>query len=126
MEEKEVYEKVLTSLYEGLKTEKHNEFKNNKLGERNYLVGELYPDVIMINKETENVDFIVEIVLSKQYNNNKIIFEKWKPLSEIGSVFYLLVPNNEKNKIEKIIIENNFKIRIGTYEIKNNNVNINF
>jgi hypothetical protein len=68
----------------------------------------------------------VEIVLSKQYNNNKIIFEKWKPLSEIGSVFYLLVPNNEKNKIEKIIIENNFKIRIGTYEIKNNNVNINF
>jgi hypothetical protein len=80
----------------------------------------------MINKETENVDFIVEIVLSKQYNNNKIIFEKWKPLSEIGSVFYLLVPNNEKNKIEKIIIENNFKIRIGTYEIKNNNVNINF
>ena len=72
MEEKEVYEKVLTSLYEGLKTEKHNKFKNNKLGERNYLVGEIYPDVIMINKETENVDFIVEIVLSKQYNNNKI------------------------------------------------------
>lgn len=125
MDEKEIYSKVLERLYEGLKTENHNKFKNDKLGERNYLVGDLYPDIIMINKETENVDFVVEIVLNKQYNN-KIIFEKWKPLSELGSVFYLLVPSNEKVKIEKIILENNFKIRIGTYDFRKNEVNINF
>lgn len=120
-----IYSKVLELLYEGLKTEKHNKFKNDKLGERNYLVGELYPDVLMLNKETENVDFIVEIVLSKKYDS-KTILEKWKPLSELGSVFYLLVPNNEINKIEKILIENNLKIRVGTYEIRNNEANIKF
>lgn len=125
MDEKTIYSKVLELLYEGLKTEKHNKFKNDKLGERNYLVGELYPDILMINKETENVDFIVEIVLSKKYDS-KTILEKWKPLSELGSVFYLLVPNNEKNKIEKTLIENNLKIRVGTYEIRNNEANIKF
>lgn len=125
MDEKTIYSKVLELLYEGLKTEKHNKFKNDKLGERNYLVGELYPDILMINKETDNVDFIVEIVLSKKYDS-KTILEKWKPLSELGSVFYLLVPNNEKNKIEKTLIENNLKIRVGTYEIRNNEANIKF
>lgn len=125
MDDRMIYSKVLELLYEGLKTEKHNKFKNDKLGERNYLVGELYPDVLMLNKETENVDFIVEIVLSKKYDS-KTILEKWKPLSELGSVFYLLVPNNEINKIEKILIENNLKIRVGTYEIRNNEANIKF
>lgn len=125
MDEKQIYSKVLELLYEGLKTEKHNKFKNDKLGERNFLVGNLYPDVLMINKETENVDFIVEIVISKKYDF-KTILEKWKPLSEIGSVFYLLVPNNEKAKIEKTLIENNLKIRVGTYEIRNNEANIKF
>lgn len=125
MEEKQIYSKVLELLYEGLKTEKHNKFKNDKLGERNYLVGNLYPDILMINKETENVDFIVEIVIGKKYDS-KAILEKWKPLSELGSVFYLLVPNNEKSKIEKTLIENNLKIRVGTYEIKNNEANIKF
>jgi hypothetical protein len=125
MDEKQIYSKVLELLYEGLKIEKHNKFKNDKLGERNYLVGNLYPDVLMINKETENVDFIVEIVIGKKYDS-KTILEKWKPLSEIGSVFYLLVPNNEKSKIEKTLIENNLKIRVGTYEIKNNEANIKF
>jgi hypothetical protein len=125
MDEKQIYSKVLELLYEGLKTEKHNKFKNDKLGERNYLVGNLYPDVLMINKETENVDFIVEIVISKKYDS-KTILEKWKPLSEIGTVFYLLVPNNEKAKIEKILIENNLKIRVGTYEMRNNEANIKF
>lgn len=125
MDEKEIYNKVLERLFEGLKTDKHDKFKNDKIGERNFLVGDLYPDILMINKETENVDFIVEIVISKNYDN-KTIFEKWKPLSELGTVFYLLVPNNEKNKIEKIILENNFKIRVGTYDIRKNEVIINF
>lgn len=124
MTEKEIYAKVLEKLFDGLKTENHNKYKNDKLGERNYLVGDLYPDVLMINKETDNVDFIIEIVLEKF--DKKTLIDKWKPLSEIGSVFYLLVPKNDKIKIEKTLVDNNLRIRVGTYDFKNNQININF
>lgn len=124
MTDKGIYSKVLEKLFDGLKTEIHNKYKNDKLGDRNYLVGNLYPDVLMINKETENVDFIIEIVLEKI--DKKILIDKYKPLSEIGSVFYLLVPKNEKIKVEKTLLENNLRIRVGTYDFRNNQVKINF
>lgn len=119
MKEKEIYTKVLQSLYEGLKTEKHEKFKNDRLTERKFAVGNLYPDILLTKKDSKEVDFIIEIVVSS-YSNKETLEKKWKPLSEAGPTFYLVVPKNQHKTIEKWCTEEKLKVRFGTYEIGNN------
>lgn len=125
MNEKEIYSKVLEVLYEGLITERHDKFKNDRLGERKFPIFDLYPDVIMTKKDTQEIDFIVEIV-SDKHANKETLHKKWKPLSETSPTFYLLVPKNKYKIIESWCLEEKMKVRFGTYELKSNNVELKF
>lgn len=125
MQEKEIYSRVLQRLFEGLKTENHEKFKNDRLDERKFAVGSLYPDIILTKKGSKEIEFIIEIVV-KSHLKKELISEKWKPLSESGPTFYLLVPKEDKQIIEKWCDEEKMKVRFGTYEIKNDNLQINF
>ena len=126
MEEKEIYSKVLQSLYEGLKTDKHEKFKNDRLSERKFAIGNLYPDIILTKKDSKVVDFILEIVVPS-YSNKETLFKKWKPLSEVGPTLYLVVPKLKHKTIEKWCTEEKLKLRFGTYEVEGgNNVELKF
>lgn len=125
MEEKEIYQKVLKRLYKGLKTEKHEKFQNDRLGERKFAIADLYPDIIMTKKDSNEVDFIVEIIIPS-YINKETLFKKWKPLSEVGSTLYLVVPKNQHKIIEQWCNEEKVEARFGTYEIKSNEVELKF
>jgi hypothetical protein len=125
MLEKEIYSKVLEKLYDGLKTENHEKFKNDRLAERKFAVKNFYPDIILTKKGTKDIEFIIEIVI-KSHLNKITLFEKWKPLSEAGPTFYLLVPKEDKQNVEKWCNEEKLKVRFGTYELKSNNLEINF
>ncbi len=125
MEERELYEKVLKRLFDGLKTEKHEKFQNNRLGERKFAISDLYPDIIMTKKDSNEVDFIVEIIIPS-YVNKESLFKKWKPLSEVGSTLYLVVPKSKHKLIEQWCNEEKVETRFGTYEVKNNKVELKF
>lgn len=125
MDEKELYSIILNRLYDGLKTENHSKFKNDRLGERKFAVNDLYPDIILTKKNSNDIEFILEIVV-KSYLNKDVLFKKWKPLSEFGPVFYLLVPKANRNTVEKWCNEEKMKFRIGTYELISNNLDIKF
>lgn len=125
MKDKEIYKKVLDKLYKGLKTEKHDKFKNDRLTERKFSVGDLYPDIIITKKNSDTIDFIIEIVV-KEHINNESLTKKWKPLSEIGSRLFLLVPKSNLKQIEKWCEDEKISTRFGTYQIKGDKVIIKF
>ncbi len=125
MEEKELYSKILSRLYEGLKTENHSKFKNDRLSERKFAVNNLYPDIILTKKDSMDIQFIIEIVIKSHLNKESLI-KKWKPLSEAGVIFYLLVPKASRSLVENWCIEEKIKFRIGTYELISNEIDIKF
>ncbi|MBP6001744.1 MAG: hypothetical protein KA513_05870 [Flavobacterium sp.] len=125
MEEKEIYIKILKELYDGLITERHDKFKNDRLGERKFPVFDLYPDVILTKKDTQEIDFIVEIVMDN-YVNKDTLYKKWKPLSETSPTLYLLVSKSKYKIIENWCAEEKMKVRFGTYELKSNGVELKF
>lgn len=125
MNEKQIYQKVLESLFEGMITDNHEVFKNDRLAERNFAINELYPDIILTKKDSKDVDFIVEIV-SESYVNKETLVKKWKPLSEVGAIFYLLVPKNKHKIIQTWCLEEKLKVRFGTYEMKGNEPELKF
>ncbi len=125
MNEKEIYEKVLNKLFNGLKTDKHTKYKNDRLSEKQYAVNNLYPDIIMTKKDTDEIDFIVELVV-KSHISTEVLNKRWKPLSNTGANFYLLVPKSEKNVVENMCNEERLRFRIGTYVIKNDDVELKF
>lgn len=125
MEEKEIYIKVLNKLYEGLKTEKHSKYKNDRLSDKQFVVNNLYPDIIMTKKNSDEIEFIVDIVV-KSHISIDVLNKRWKPLSKTGANFYLLVPKSEKNRVESMCNEERLKFRIGTYSIKQDEVELKF
>jgi hypothetical protein len=125
MDEKELYSRILNRLYEGLKTENHSKFKNDRLAERKFAVNDLYPDIILTKKDSDEIEFIIEIVV-KSHLNKDALQKKWKPLSESGPIFYLLVPKANRNIVENWCNEEKIKFRIGTYELISNNLDIKF
>ena len=125
MGEKEIYRKVLEELYEGLIIDRHDKFKNDRLGERKFPILDLYPDVIMTKKDTQEIDFIVEIITDND-TNKETLYKKWKPLSEMSPTLYLLVPKSKHKIIENWCVEEKMKVRFGTYEFKSNDVELKF
>lgn len=125
MDEKDLYSKILNHLYDGIKTEKHSKFKNDRLGVRKFAVNDLYPDIILTKKDSDEIEFIVEIVV-KSHLNKESLLKKWKPLSNSGPIFYLLVPKVSRNLIERWCDEEKMKYRIGTYELNSNIIDIKF
>lgn len=125
MNEKQLYSKILNRLYDGLKTEKHSKFKNDRLSERKFAVNDLYPDIILTKKDSDEIEFIIEIVV-KNHLSKESLQKKWKPLSESGPIFYLLVPKANRNTVENWCNEEKMKFRIGTYELISNDLDIKF
>ena len=125
MEEKKLYSIILHKLYEGLKTENHEKFQNNRLEERKFAIGDLYPDIILTKKDSKEVDFILEIVVPT-YLKKETLLKKWKPLSEVGPTFYLVVPKEKHKIVEKWCSEEKLKVRFGTYEFENDQVELKF
>ncbi len=125
MEEKEIYKIVLKSLFDGLRTDNHDKFLNDRTSVREFAVGDLYPDVILTKKGSTEIEFIVEIVI-KSHLKKQTLFDKWEPLSKIGPTLYLLVPKADQSIVEKWCSEQKLKARFGSYEMIANQAQINF
>lgn len=125
MDEKEIYQKVLTRLFDGLRTEKHDKFKNDRLDERKFAVDDLYPDIILTKKDSTTIEFMIEIVV-KEHINKTSLLNKWLPLSKKGPTYYLLVPKQNLKQVQKMCDDQKIQVRYGTYEIKQDSTEIKF
>lgn len=125
MNDQEIYEKVLFKLYNSLNKENHDIFKNNKYGEKNTSLNNYYPDLILTRKSDESVAFIIEIPLTSKITITSLE-DTWKPLSQIGPSFYILVPKNKYQETEELCIINKVKARIGTYTFVKNDIELKF
>lgn len=125
MDEKDIYEKVLKRLFEGLKTERHDKFKNDRLNERKFAVDDLYPDIILTKKDSNTIEFMIEIVV-KEHINQTALLKKWLPLSKKGPTYYLLVPKQNLKQVQKMCDDRKMQVRFGTYEIKDQEAEIKF
>lgn len=90
--------------------------------EKNAGIGENYPDVIMTEKGTNKVKFILEIE-----TNNTVTFEEansqWKKYSdEINATFYLVVPQHLLNKATTLCQQIGINVRFATYVVNNSNI----
>lgn len=125
MDEIDIYEKVLRRLFEGLKTERHDKFKNDRRDERKFAVDNLYPDIILTKKDSNTIEFMIEIVV-KDHINQTALLEKWLPLSKKGPSYYLLVPKQNLKQVQKMCGDRKIQVRFGTYEIKDQEAEIKF
>jgi phage gp16-like protein len=125
MEETKIYEKVLKKLFDGLSTEHHEKYKNDKFSERKFSINDLYPDIILTKKDSKEVQFIIEIATEESVIKENINLI-WKPLSDIGPTFFLVVPKSKHKVVEKWCIDEKLKVRFGVFEEKNDGIDLKF
>ena len=90
--------------------------------EKNAGIGDNFPDVIVVEKGTKTVRFILEIETEKSITLNEAN-SQWKKYSnEINATFYLVVPKNLLIKATQISQQVGINVRFATYSIDGNNV----
>jgi hypothetical protein len=87
-------------------------------------VNSLYPDIIITSKGDKNVKFIIEVETQDSINLNEV--EQWKQYSQLGGIFYLLVPRDMKATAEILCHQNEVKARIGIYYYESSRIIIKY
>ncbi len=123
MNKTNIYQRVLDKFYRGINTEHHDRFKNNRFGECLFAVNGLYPDIILTERETKIIEFIIDIAIEDDINNRDSL-DKWKQLSQNGVSFWIIVPKNRLNLFETWALKEKIKVLFGTYEVKETDVKI--
>lgn len=83
-----------------------------------------YPDIIITPINENTVEFVIEIETEDSVNNNEAT--QWRIYSQLGGIFYLLVPLQSKTLAELICRQNNIKARFGTYSSQGGRYIINY
>ena len=85
--------------------------------QKNAGIGELYPDIILTDKDKTTVKFIIEVETAESIN----LFEatnQWKKYADqIQASFYLLIPTNLKVKANQLCKQVGISVRFGTYDV---------
>ena len=77
-----------------------------------------FPDVILANKESGDIDFVIEIKKNGDIANDA---QKLKELSHLSSTLYILVPQSELKNAKLVADLNGIKARFAWYELNETN-----
>lgn len=109
------HDRVIQTAYSNLDKKKHDVYVN--LGQQKLTsVSGQYPDIIITEKNDNNVKWIIEVETEDSITQSEAAGQ-WLEYSKLGGTFYLLVPKSGRNLAEKICIQNSIKARFGTYFI---------
>jgi hypothetical protein len=98
----------------------------NPGAEKNTRIGNLYPDIILTPPDKNDVLFVIEVETSDSVNANEALTQ-WKPYSNLGGTFYLLVPQQQRILAENICRQYGIVVKFGTYTVDNlNQLTINY
>jgi hypothetical protein len=86
-----------------------------------------YPDIIMTNKGTTDVTFIIEVETTDSINLTEAENQWKKYATEIKTTFYLLVPESSARKANDLCMQLGINVRFALYSINSvDNIIINF
>jgi hypothetical protein len=100
----------------------------NPNNSRNAGIGDKYPDIIMTEKGTTTVKFIIEVETDETINITEANNQWKKYATEINASFYLLVPFSRKSQAISLCKQVGISVRFATYQVNsfNNITQINF
>lgn len=120
-----LHDRVVREIVDCL-NQKSYDIYTNPGQEKNAGIGDNYPDVIMTEKGTKTVKFILEIEVAESITQEEAI-RQWKKYAiEINASFYIVVPLQSLNKAKELCQMNNIKARFATFQIKNDVLSFNF
>lgn len=94
--------------------------------EKNAGIGDNYPDVIMTEKGTKTVKFILEVETADTVTQEEATKQWKKYATEINASFYIVVPIQSLNKAKELCQKNSINARFATFLLRNDNLIFNF
>lgn len=95
--------------------------------EKNAGIGDNYPDIVMTNKSTTKVRFILEVETEDSVSMEEANGQWKKYSNEINATFYLVVPQQLLSKAVTLCQQAGINARFITYSVNDLNViNFNF
>lgn len=84
--------------------------------QKNTHINNSYPDIIITDKGSKTAKWIIEVETVDSINLNEA--RQWKTYSDLGGIFYLLVPEGSKPQADLLCQQQGIKARFGTYRIE--------
>ena len=120
-----LHDRVVKEIVSHLNQTKYDIYTNPGQ-EKNAGIGDNYPDVIMTEKDTKTVKFILEVEVSDTITQEEADRQWKKYATEINASFYIVVPIQSLNKAKELCQKNNINARFATFLLRNNNLIFNF
>jgi len=96
----------------------------NPGSEKNASLGNLYPDIILTDKNTNTVVFTIEVETAESVTESEA--DQWKQFSNLGGTFYLMVPQNQRAEAERICKKYLIPVKYATYWVENGQLKLNY
>ncbi|WP_203293507.1 hypothetical protein [Luteirhabdus pelagi] len=88
----------------------------NPGGQKNAGIGNLYPDIILTDKNKKTVKFFIEVETAESINLNEATSQWKKYANGIQASFYLLVPRNYRELANRLCKQVGISVRFGTFD----------
>ncbi len=125
MEMETLHDRVVKEIVGHLNQTKYDIYTNPGQ-EKNAGIGDNYPDVIMTEKGTKTVKFILEVEVADSVTQEEADRQWKKYATEINASFYIVVPIQSLNRAKELCQKNNINARFATFLLRNNNLIFNF
>lgn len=93
---------------------------------KNAAIRDNYPDIILTEKGTTTVKFIIEVETRESVNDTEAENQWRKYAEEIDATFYLLVPDDSLSRAESICRRRGINVRFATFVSNQQGINVNF
>lgn len=120
-----LHDRVITEITPMLNSQNYDIYTNP--GEsKNAGIVENYPDIIMTEKGTKTVKFILEVETHDSINLTEAESQWKKYATDIKATFYLVVPEQEINRANELCKKVGVNVRFSTYSLENNILSFKF
>lgn len=110
---KTLHDRVIEKIQKVLNQQNYDIYTNPGQ-EKNVSIGDNYPDIIMTEKNKDIVKFILEVETEESINI--IEANQWKKYSdEINATFYIVVPEHDLSKAQRLCQQVGINARFATY-----------
>lgn len=123
--EASLHDKVISEIKNVL-NQKDFDIYTNPGQEKNACIGNNYPDVILTEKGTIKVRFILEVETESSVTWEEATTQWKKYSNEINATFYLVVPQQLLNKAVVLCQQVGVNVRFATYSNNDGLLNIKF
>lgn len=111
-----LHDKVIEEAANQLDSVNHDIYVN--IGNnRNAVIGDCVPDIVMTGKGSLDVQFIIEVETADSVNMTEARSQWRKFATEINASFYILVPFTHKIMAQTLCNQVGISARFGTYQV---------